>query len=115
MRELGFRQASGIIISDNTNPFGNGLYAVRFTPELFAFSANEFEVYHMSVTGPGGSALQVWVNTTFYDTTPRGDINSWDPSNALHMYGGQTLNFYWSLGTGTVPFVTVWCRELSVL
>jgi hypothetical protein len=113
--ELGFRQATGALSNDNTNPFGNGLYAVAFTPQIFAFSANEFEVYHISLTGPAGSQLRVYVNSTFYDTTVRGDLNSWDPSNPLHMYGGQTLFFYWNAGTGSVPFVTVWCRTPGLI
>jgi hypothetical protein len=111
--DLGYRQVFGEISNDDTNPYGNGFYCARFTPQILAFGYNEFEVYHISLRGPSGSTLDLYVNTTFYDTTPRGDINSWDGNNPIHMFGGQTLNFYWSAGGTTPPQVTVWCRTLS--
>ena len=110
---LGFRQATGRLSTDGQNPFGNGRWVATFDPKLFAVSTNAFEVFHIALTGPLGSQLQVWVDRTFYEITQHGDVNSWDPNHPLHMNGGQTLYFYWNLGTTPTPFVTVWLQEVS--
>lgn len=116
MSDLGFRQASGTIDNSGLNPYGNGFFSATFTPQIFATAANVFEIYHISLKGPVGSTLEVWVNSAFWETTPRGDINSYDPKNALRMMGGQSLIFYWNSAGAIVsginaPLVTVWMRE----
>jgi len=111
---LGNRQAQGVISNDNTNPYGNGRWRVTFDPKIFAVATNSFEVYHIALTGPLGSQLQVWVDRTFYEITQHGDVNSWDPNEPLHMNGGSTLDFYWNLSTASQrPLVTLWLRETS--
>lgn len=112
---LGWRSATGVVDNSGNNPYGTGKYTATIDPKVFAVAANTFEIYHMAITGPAGSQCQVFVDRTFYDITPRGDINSWDPNQTLHMIGGQTLYFYWNLGTGASPQVTVWLQETSPL
>ena len=110
---LGFRQATGVLGSDGQNPYGNGLWAVTFDPKILAVSTNDFEVFHIALTGPLGSQVQVWVDRTFYEITQHGDVNSWDPNHPLHMNGGSTLYFYWNSSVAPAPMVTIWLQQIS--
>lgn len=112
---IGSRTSPPAVISnDNVNPFGNGFWAVTFTPAIFAVAAGDFEIYHMTLRGPSNSQFQVYINSTFYSTSVRGDLNEWDPNQPLYMLGGQNLIFYWnSVGTPN-PKVQVWCRTPTI-
>lgn len=116
MGDLGFRQASGVLSTDGTNPYGNGFWVVAFTPAVLAVPTGTFEVYHLALTGPLGSQVKVYVDRTFYDVTNHGDVNSWDPQHTLHLIGGgQTVNLYWNTGNTPVPQVTLWLQESSII
>lgn len=111
---LGSRDATGALsmaTSVNLNPFGTGLWTAVFDPKLLAFSAGLVECYHIALKGPSGSSLQLYIDNTFYDTTPRGDINSYDPQHPLILRGGNSLVFHWNTSTTPAPFVTTWWRE----
>ncbi len=110
VKYLGSRLAKGKIDNTGANPYGNGFWSVTFDPAILAMSTNLFEVYHMTVQGPAGSSLQVYVDTTFYDATSSGDLNSWDPNQVLIMRGGQSLYFYWNSSSTPQPVVTIWCQ-----
>lgn len=105
---LGGRSVTGI--ADRTNPLGVGFWTCAFTPAVLGWQIQS-EVYHIAVSGPAGSAFQVWLDTTFYDYIARGDINSWDPSQPMAITPGQTLYFYWNTATGTRPTATVFGRQ----
>lgn len=114
--DLGFRQADGTLSTDGFNPYGNGNWQVVFDPKLFAVPTGTFEIYHIALTGPLGSVVQVWIDRRFYEISPHGDINSWDPNQAMHLIGGgQTVYFYWNSGIVPVPMVTVDLRETAIL
>lgn len=116
MADLGFRQATGALSTDGNNPYGNGNWVVTFDPKLLAVPTGQFEVYHIALTGPLGSQLQVWIDRTFYDVTNHGDINSWDPNETLHLTGGgQTVYLYWNTGATPAPMVTMWLRESAII
>lgn len=119
MPTLGFRSATVAIDNSGLNPYGNGLWVGQIPPKTWAVGADKFEVYHMSLRGPAGSTLEVWIDSDFYDTTPRGDLNSWDPKQPLTMTGGQTLYFFWNSNAApansAAPVVTVWIRTPSPL
>lgn len=111
MTYLGSRASPPAVLDNNDiNPYGNGLWVIQFTPEIFALGANAFEVYHMALLGPSGSEVDVYINRTFYDTTVRGDKNSWDANSPLYMIGGQTLNFFWNSAKTPAPKVTLWMQ-----
>lgn len=114
-RKLGSRQASGIIDNSGYNPYGNGFWCVTFDPRIFAMSSNAFEIYHIALKGPSGSMLEVWIDRTFYETTPRGDVNSWDPNNAMELTGGSTVYFYWNSSATPAPLITVWLQSTATL
>lgn len=110
---LGSRDATGTLASAvavNPNPFGAGNWTATFDPKLLAFSANLTECYHIALKGPAGSQMQMYIDQTFYDTTSRGDINSWDPQHTLLLRGGQSLVFHWNSGAAPAPFITTWWR-----
>lgn len=107
---VGRRRAVGRL--DPSNRFVPGAWTATYTEADFRIQ-QRFELRHMSVSGPAGSALQVWVDTIFIDTTPRGDLNSWDPAQPLPMIPGQQLFFYWNTPAGTAPIVNVDCYTLG--
>lgn len=104
---LGRRQKSGVI--DPQNKIAAGNYTVTFQPSDFQIRVPIFEIRKIAISGPGGSSMRMYVDTTFIDATVRADLNSWDPAQPLPIMPGQTLYFYWSTGTGTIPNVTVDC------
>jgi hypothetical protein len=114
-KELGSRIARTAIDNTGRNPYGNGLWVGTVDPVIWVYGTNPFEIYHISVRGPVGSTLEVWIDQTFYSATPRGDINEYDPTHPIQMNGGQTLYFFWNVGGATSPLVTVWAREPAVL
>lgn len=110
MGNLGQRSKQGTV--DQDNPFLSGGWAVSFSPADLTIQT-QFEVYHVAISGPSGSRFQVFIDTTFYDYVARGDINSWDPSQPMHVRPGQTIHFYWNTSAGTAPRVSIFCREPS--
>lgn len=116
---LGTRQVAAVLKSDGMNPYGDGNWVATFDPRVFAVATGEFDIYHMALTGPAGSSIQVWIDRTFFDTTPHGDLNSWDPNEPMHLLGGNTLYLYWNSSnspvTGNAPQVTVWLKQSSLL
>lgn len=108
MANLGSRPMTGVL--DPSNPLGAGNWTVRFGPREFGIPI-DFEIYHIAVMGPIGSTFQVFIDSVFYDNVPHGDVNSWDPNQAMYLQPGRTLYFYYSVATGAPPQVTVFCRE----
>lgn len=111
--DLGYRQASGVIDNSGQSPYGNGKWAVTFDPKTLAMSMNNFEVYHLALTGPLGSQVQVFTDRIFYDITDHGDLNSWDPNSPLRLNGGNTVYLYWNSAALPKPMVTIWLRQPS--
>lgn len=109
MGNLGFRDADGFV--DANNPLGAGFWTVRFDQGNLRIPI-DFEIYHIAVKGPPGSTFQVFINTTFYDNVPHGDVNSWDPNQPMYVHTGSELFFYYSTSAGTTaPHITLSCRE----
>lgn len=111
MTYLGSRASPPAVI-DNTglNPYGDGFWSVTYDTNVLGQGSNDFEIYHLALKGPSTAALQVYVNQTFYEATPRGDLNSWDANHPLYMIGGQELIFYWNTNATPAPKVTIWMR-----
>lgn len=114
MSYLGQRDADAVL--DPTNPMLAGGWTAKFTPQMLAIK-DQFEVFHIALRGPAqpSCTFQVWLDTTFYTYFVRGDINDWDPNQAMPVRPGQTLYVYWNSTTapavGTAPHVTIFCRE----
>lgn len=116
MADLGYRDASGTISNDGTNPYGDGFWVVTFDPKIISVATGGFEVYHLALKGPNGSSVQWYVDRTFYDITQHGDVNSWDPNSPLHLIGGgSTVYFYWNSNALPAPMVTMWLRQSPAL
>lgn len=105
MTYLGRRSATGFL--NPGNPLGAGNWSVRFTPaDLYPA---DFVIYHAVLTGPGGS-FRVFIDDAFYSVAPRGDINEYDPVNAMYVRRGESILFHWTIATGAAPAVTIYAR-----
>lgn len=111
MGYLGFRAKSGTLLAGN--PLLAGGWAVQFTPEDLGISTGGFEIYHIAVQGPAqpSCVLQLWLDTRFYSTTVRGDVNDYDPNQPIYVIPGQTVNFYWNTNVNPAPNVSIFLRE----
>jgi hypothetical protein len=105
---LGNPQASAAL--DPNNPLLAGGWTIAFTPQIFRIP-DDFEIYHMVISGPAGSVMSVYLNTIFYSTTSRGDINEWDPNFPLYVTRGSTVFMYWNSSNTPAPQATVFCRQ----
>jgi len=101
-------------VADNDNPLLVGGWTIRFDPADIGIRVPS-EVYHIAIKGPRGSSFDVYQDTTFYDTAPRGDKNSWDPSQPMHVEPGTTILFYYDTKTVPAPKATLFFRESSPL
>lgn len=111
MSYLGFRSKTGVLLP--ANPFSPGGWAVQLTPDDIAIQETMFEIFHIAVQGPAAPScqLQLWLDTVFYSTTVRGDINDYDPNWPIPVRSGQTVNFYWNTTVNPAPVVTIFCRQ----
>ena len=111
---LGHRTKEGLLLPEN--PFLAGGWAVQFTPGDLRIQ-QLFEIIHIAVQGPNQPSckLQVWLDTTFYSTTPRGDVNDYDPNQPIPVRPGQTVNFYWNTTVTPAPTVSIFCQEPSLI
>lgn len=103
---LGHRRQTGFL--DAQNPRGAGFWTVRWRPQDLYPGA--FEVYHAALQGPGGN-FWVYLDDVFYSAAVRGDINEYDPIHPMFVRAGQTISFYWSIGSGTAPTVTLFAQQ----
>lgn len=111
---LGNRSKTGALSA--ANPFSAGGWAVSFTPDDLRIRI-PFEIFHIAVQGPAlpSCNLQLWIDTTFYSTAPRGDINDYDPNQPVPVRPGQTVNLYWDTTVTPAPKVSIFCREPSMI
>lgn len=103
---LGSRSGTGFLNPEN--PIASGSWSVQFGPADLVPS--DFEVYHIALLGPGGP-FRVYLDSTFYSTSPRGDINEYDPTHPMYVRRGQTIWFHWQVATGSAPQVTIFARQ----
>ena len=109
-------QASATATTGIYNPYVSGGYVIKFDPPTIGISIGNFECYHIVISGPAGSSFQIYIGDKFYDFVENGDINSWDPSQTMKLVYGNTVFFYWSVGTGTpIPTATMYFQEASPL
>lgn len=111
---LGFRTKRGVLLP--ANPYLAGGWAVQFTPQDLRIQ-QMFVISHIAVQGPNlpSCNLQVWLDTMFYSTTPRGDINDYDPNRPIPVRPGQTVNFYWNTTVNPAPNVSILCEEPDLI
>lgn len=100
-RTLRSRSATAAINAlPNLSP---GVWAVQMDTSLINIQISFFELYHLVITGPAGSSMQWFVNNIPYESTPHGDLDSWNPPQPLELTPNDTLQFVWSNANGTVP------------
>lgn len=94
------------------DPERAGAWTITFDPADIGIRVQS-EVYHMAIKGPAGSSFDVYLDDVFYDAVARGDKNSWDPAQPMHIQPGSTILFYFNRAGGTVPKATLFFREVS--
>ena len=72
-----------------------------------------FELYKLTIDGPVGFGMSVYVDNKKWSHTSQGWQNEWDPAQPLIMTSGQVLYFFWGAPvTATpVPTVSAWFRH----
>ncbi len=113
-RYLGDRTKRGVLLP--ANPYLAGGWAVQFTPNDLRIQ-NPFEIFHIAVQGPNLAScnLQVYLDTTFYSATVRGDINDYDPNQPIPVRPGQTVSFYWNTTVAPAPTVSIFCQQPDLI
>lgn len=61
----------------------------------------------ISLVGPANSTCSVYLDTTFIDTTARGDFNRADYPAGNPVSRGRQVILTWNVGTGTQPVVSL--------
>lgn len=94
-----------------------GNWTVILGPADIAISLPEFDCYRIVIAGgPPGSTFQVYVNNKLYDSVAPGDVNSWDPNNPMKLSNGDTVSFFWNVGTANYqPTVWMYFEQPKVL
>lgn len=91
------------------NPVFAGGWTITFersdTPRV------PFEVWHAAIKGPANSTLQVYLDETFFGNVVRGDINDFDPFQAILVDPDTNIYFHWSVASGSAPTGTVFFRS----
>jgi len=106
---LGSRQASGIAATTlRPNLYVAAGWVVHFPSD--ELPPIDCEIYHAAARGPGGTFV-MYIGDSFYDIGERGDINAYHPSNPAYVRRGESVTFYWSIGTGTAPLVWLYLRQ----
>jgi hypothetical protein len=108
----GLPPISVVAVKDTTgNNTGNWTAQIPSTP-LVGF-LTMFEMYKVTIDGPVGFGLSVYVDNKKWSHTSQGWQNEWDPSQPLLMNAGQTLYFYFAapIANLPVPTVTAWFRH----
>lgn len=109
---LGNAVAVGSISTMGVN---TGKWTVTFDPATIGISHPLFECYHIVISGPPGSAFQIYIGNKFWDNVTPGDVNSWDPNQPMKLQNGDYVFFYWNTGSGSPPTVTMYFQEPSPL
>lgn len=85
----------------------NGFYEIDFDEYR-----TDRVIQWISLTGPTGSTVSVFINTIFVDTTARGDFNRADYYSGMPLARGQQLRLIWSVGTGLpIPAASLGCSD----
>lgn len=108
---LGHRRKEGA--PNPTNPRGANFYTVEFRPD--DLYPEDFEIFHIVIQpGPGGNFV-AYIDDIPYSTAARGDINEYDPNQAMPVRRGQYVYLHWNVGVGTRPMAFIYSRRLSAI
>lgn len=87
----------------------SGVYEIDFPTENYARY-----IRRIAIVGPYPSSLNVYIDNTLIDTTPRGDQNSSEYFVGVYLAQGQQLRLVWSVGTGRIPEATLQCDGVMI-
>jgi hypothetical protein len=104
-----------IEVTATADPTGNnaGNYtAILSTSSMSLSYLTKFECYKITVDGPVGFGVSVYIDNRKWDHTAQGWQNAWDANQVMPLQAGQTIYLYWEApSSGTpVPTATFWFR-----
>lgn len=100
-------------------PMGSnaGNWTATFSPQVIGISNATYECYRIVIKGgPPGSTFDIYLGNRLYDSVSPGDTNSWDPNQTMKLVQGDSVEFRWRTGVGTVgPEVWLYFQETELL
>lgn len=88
-----------------------GNWTTFLTADVLGVKVAVYEIFHMVVMSvPAGASARIFVGTRPWGFVQPLSGSEWDPAQPLLLRQGQEVFFYWSVGSGTAPQVTVWPR-----
>jgi hypothetical protein len=99
-------------------PLPTESYVATVVAGKYTITANPSRITRLctgiSLTGPAGSSVQLFLNSLPFDNTPRGDINTADYGTGKVIPKGGILKLVWSVGTGTpVPSCAIYTERMT--
>ena len=87
----------------------NNNWEIDYTPT----GGDAVSVNRITITGPVGSTLNLYIDNTLIDATLRGDLNSNELLVPHILRAGQQLRLVWSLGVGNPATATIFTSTLD--
>ena len=85
-----------------------GLYVIQTFPKPYNRS-----LYAISLQGPPGSTLQIFLNNAFFDNTARGDLNTANYLGGRIIPKNGVLKLQWNVGAGTpIPSASIYTTRI---
>ena len=120
-KPLGSRLQLGVSDAlQQINPFNLGTgWDVIFDPVALNTNQTQVEMYHASIDGPVGSAVQILINGNEWEFVPQGWQNYDDPVQPMLLGQTDTVAFCWTVPFTSGPYnrtsniqprVTLWIR-----
>jgi hypothetical protein len=96
---------------DATNR-NKGNWTIVVDPQTLNCKIAQAEVHQISIDGPIGSSMSVYINQQAWNQVVQGWANNYDPVNPLYVRPGDTLFLFWRapLIWKPVPTATLWLR-----
>jgi len=96
-------------VADTTgNNAGNWTAQIATTNYGISY-LSQFECFKMTIDGPIGFGMAVYIDNKKWSHTSQGWQNEWDPQQVMPLKAGQTIYFYWEAADTILPVPTVTC------
>jgi len=102
-----------ITAAADTTGYNTGNWTGTLSTSSMSLSyLTRFECYKMTIDGPIGFELSVYIDDKKWSHTAQGWANEWDPAHAMPLQAGMTIYLFWTAPTTTspAPTATLWFR-----
>lgn len=107
---LGYRQQSTAVQTKNNKiDITQALWVMTWAPA--DMPAQDFEVWHGAIRGPGGYFL-VYIDDAMFGAAENGAINEYGPrGKPMYVRKAQTITMHFSIGSGKAPVGWLWLQQ----